>query len=100
MVALGARERHLRELVGVSQEQLAKQVGVSQGAISRLEMGRGMNTPLLLALRVYGGLAGALRGIDPLLLNDDARTLIAQLDALGLPAEENGSPPGTAFSLL
>ena len=100
MVALGARVRHLRELVGLSQEQLAKQVGVSQGAISRLEMGRGMNTPLLLALRVYAGLASTLRGIDPLLLTTDARALIGQLEALQLPGEEAGSTPPAAYSLL
>jgi transcriptional regulator with XRE-family HTH domain len=100
MIALGARVRHLRELVGLSQEQLAKQVGVSQGAISRLEMGRGMNTPLLLALRVYAGLASALREIDTVLLTDDARALIAQLEALQLPGEEAGSTPPAAYSLL
>jgi transcriptional regulator with XRE-family HTH domain len=100
MVALGVRVRHLRELVGLSQEQLAKQVGVSQGAISRLEMGRGMNTPLLLALRVYAGLTSALREIDPLLLTEDARTLIAQLEALQLPGAEAGATPPAASSLL
>jgi len=100
MVALGARVRHLRELVGLSQEQLAKQVGVSQDAISRLEVGRGLNTPLQLALKVYGGLATALRGIDPFLLTEDARALIAQLEALRLPGVDDASTQGAAFSLL
>ena len=100
MIALGARVRHLRELVGLSQEQLAKQVGVSQGAISRLEMGRGMNTPLLLALRVYAGLTTALREVDPLLLTADARALIAQFEALQLPGEEDTSTQPAAYSLL
>lgn len=100
MIALGVRVRHLRELVGLSQEQLARQVGVSQGAISRLEMGRGMNTPLLLALRVYAGLTSAMRGIDPLLLTEDARALIAQLEALQLPAGEAAATQPAASSLL
>jgi transcriptional regulator with XRE-family HTH domain len=100
MIALGARVRHLRELVGLSQEQLAKQVGVSQGAISRLEMGRGMNTPLLLALRVYAGLTNALREVDPVLLTEDARTLIAQFEALQLPGDDATAIPPAAYSLL
>jgi transcriptional regulator with XRE-family HTH domain len=100
MVALGARVRHLRELVGLSQEQLARQAGVSQGAISRLEMGRGLNTPLLGALKVYGGLATALREVEPALLTDDARALVAQLQAPHMPAEETDAPASVSFLVV
>lgn len=38
---LGRRQRQLREFLGFSQEQVARLAGVSQGAVSRFETGRG-----------------------------------------------------------
>jgi len=91
MRQLGVRVRQMRELVGLSQDQLASSVGVSQGAVSRLEHGRGLNTPLLVALKVYGGLVAALEGVAPAALSDDARALVVQLQALGLPEDGRGA---------
>ena len=47
MRSLGLQVRRVREFVGLSQEQVARTAGVSQGAVSRLEAGRGLGTPLL-----------------------------------------------------
>src|SRR5262245_10588152 len=67
---LGRQVRRLREFIGLSQEQLAALAGVSQAAVSRLEAGRGLATPLLLLMKLYVPLAHALRGLDSSLLND------------------------------
>lgn len=98
MRQLGARVRQLRELVGLSQDELARSVGVSQGAVSRLEHGRGPNTPLLVALKVYGGLVAALESVEPAALSDDARALVVQLQALSLP--EDGASGDAPLSLM
>ena len=77
MAALGGRVRRVREFVGLSQEQLARAAGVSQGAIIRLELAKGLATPLLVAVKVWTALAAALRTIDPAHLSDEARTMVA-----------------------
>ena len=73
MRGLGQRKREAREFLGLSQEQLARMAGVSQGAISRLEAGRGLATPLLVVLKIAIALRQALSGIDPELLSDEMR---------------------------
>ena len=49
---LGREVRRQREFLGLSQERLARAAGVSQGAVSRLEAGRGLATPLLVAVKI------------------------------------------------
>ena len=75
MVGLGQNRRRLRELLGLSQEQLAKIAGVSQGAISRLEAGRGLATPLLVVVKINVALRHALRGLDSTIFSDEFRRL-------------------------
>jgi transcriptional regulator with XRE-family HTH domain len=75
MVGLGQNRRRLRELLGLSQEQLAKIAGVSQGAISRLEAGRGLATPLLVVMKINVALKHALRGLDENIFSDEFRRL-------------------------
>jgi transcriptional regulator with XRE-family HTH domain len=72
----GAEVRRLREFVGLSQERLAHAAGVSQGAVSRLERGRALATPLLSVLKIQAALSAALRTIDPAILSDDLRAMI------------------------
>ena len=77
MRAFGSQERRVREFLGLSQDQLARLAGVSQGAVSRLEAGRGLATPMLVVLKITLALRHALRDVDPALLNDDLRRVLA-----------------------
>jgi len=73
MRAFGRQARRIREFLGLSQEELARRAGVSQGAVSRLEAGRGLATPLLVVLKINIAVIHALRGYDPDLLTDELR---------------------------
>jgi transcriptional regulator with XRE-family HTH domain len=73
MRAFGRQERRVREFLGLSQDQLARLAGVSQGAVSRLEGGRGLATPMLVILKINLAISRALREVDPALLNDELR---------------------------
>jgi transcriptional regulator with XRE-family HTH domain len=74
---LGRHVRRVREFLGLSQEQVARMAGVSQGAVSRLEAGRGLATPLLVVMKITAAMRRAVATIDPALLSDDARRLFA-----------------------
>jgi transcriptional regulator with XRE-family HTH domain len=82
---VGAQVRRVRDFLGLSQEQVARLAGVSQGAVSRFEAGRGLATPLLVVVRIHLVLMQRLQEIDPALLNEDLRRLIASSDALISP---------------
>lgn len=92
MKEIGERARRMREFLGLSQEQLAKRAGVSQGAVSRFEIGRGLNTPLLVSIKINASLASALGTVDATLLTDDARRFVESMDRLSLPIDP-GEPP-------
>lgn len=76
MRGMGRNTRTMREFLGLTQEQLGKLAGVSQGAISRLESGRGMATPLLVVLKVHHAFRRALAAVPPDLLSEDARRIL------------------------
>ncbi|MCW5891655.1 MAG: helix-turn-helix transcriptional regulator [bacterium] len=76
MRGLGRQVQRLREFLGLSQEQLARLAGVSQGAISRLENGRGLATPLLVVLKVNEALRAGLSRLDPAHLSPEARRVV------------------------
>ena len=61
---LGCEMRRLREFLGLSQERLAQAAGASQGAVSRLEAGRGLGTSLLTAVRMQWGAPGSRGSIE------------------------------------
>ena len=92
MRALGGQLRRVREFLGLSQEQVARLAGVSQGAISRLEAGRGLATPLLVVIKVHAALAGALRAFDPALVDDEIRETLRLDDPFA--AGPGGGPDG------
>ena len=73
MRELGRQLRRVREFLGLSQDQVARVAGVSQGAVSRLEAGRGLATPMLIVLKVHLVLARALSAFDPAMLDDQIR---------------------------
>jgi transcriptional regulator with XRE-family HTH domain len=90
MVGLGQNRRRLRELLGLSQEQLAKIAGVSQGAISRLEAGRGLATPLLVVMKINVALKHALRGLDQTIFSDEFRRLNDIDERIEMSSEGSG----------
>jgi transcriptional regulator with XRE-family HTH domain len=90
MRALGRQGRRAREFLGLSQEQLARLAGVSQGAVSRLEAGRGLATPMLVVLKINLALRQVIRTLDPSLLNDDLRRVLAIEERLSPPAGDVG----------
>jgi transcriptional regulator with XRE-family HTH domain len=92
--AFGLQHREIREFIGFSQEQVARLAGVSQGAVSRLEAGRGLGTPLLVILKISLVMQRALQGVDPALLSHDLRHF--------LELERRLSPPidGLGFHAL
>jgi transcriptional regulator with XRE-family HTH domain len=88
--ALGAQNRALREFLGLSQNELARLAGVNQASISRLEAGRGLSTPIVVAVKVHRALVERLRRVDPALLRDDVRRM------LGRTRRREGAVPATA----
>jgi transcriptional regulator with XRE-family HTH domain len=85
MRGLGRQGRRAREFLGLSQEELARLAGVSQGAVSRLEAGRGLATPMLVILKINLVLTRALRSVDPQLLDEDLRRVLEIEDRLSPP---------------
>jgi transcriptional regulator with XRE-family HTH domain len=88
MQGLGRQARRVREFIGLSQEQLARLAGVSQGAVSRLEAGRGLATPLLVVVKLNAAMKNALSTYDPDVLSREARALL-EFD-LRLPEQPGG----------
>src|SRR5262249_56156814 len=100
MVELGQQLRKRRDLAGLSQQELARLAGVSQGAVSRLETARGLATPLLIVVKINLALTAELRKLDETILTTDpARTLGVDhllrtpANALGPDAAERISEP-------
>lgn len=80
MRGLGRQARRIREFLGLSQEQIARAAGVSQGAVSRLEGGRGLATPLLVVVKLNVAVRRALAAYDPELLSPEARAILDRTD--------------------
>jgi transcriptional regulator with XRE-family HTH domain len=87
----GAHVRRVREFLGLSQEQVARAAGVSQGAVSRFEGGRGLSTPFVGIMKINLALASALKQLETGMLTDEVRRFMKQLDILQLP-DDPGTP--------
>jgi transcriptional regulator with XRE-family HTH domain len=88
---LGKQARRVREFLGLSQEQVARVAGVSQGAVSRFEGGRGLATPLLVVMKVNAALRKAVSAMDSDMLSDDARNLLLLNERM--PGWNESAPP-------
>ncbi len=88
---LGKQARRVREFLGLSQEQVARVAGVSQGAVSRFEGGRGLATPLLVVMKVNAALRSGVSAMDRDVLSEDARALLL-LDER-VPGWNEAAPP-------
>jgi len=94
----GQRIRKAREFLGLSQDQLARLADVSQGAVSRVEAGRGMATPLLTFVKLNRVMAHALRKLPAELLTDQARTMLETAEHMVPPMQEDEQPPTPILS--
>src|SRR2546425_1284680 len=90
MRGLGRQLRRVREFLGLSQDQVARLAGVSQGAVSRLEAGRGLATPMVVVLKVHRVLTRALHAFDPAIPDDEVRATLG-LESLIAPPTAGGS---------
>ncbi len=88
--AFGRQHREVREFLGFSQEQIARMAGVSQGAVSRLEAGVGLATPMLVILKINLVLQRALREVDPSLLKEELRQFLELERRLSPPVADTG----------
>jgi transcriptional regulator with XRE-family HTH domain len=88
---LGVQQRRIRQFLGLSQDELARRAAVSQAAVSRLETGRGLATPLLIVLRIGQALVRELRQLDPAILNSRLRGAVETPDLV--PGVVFGQPP-------
>ena len=79
--------RDLRELLGLSQEQVARIAKVSQGAVSRFERGDALSTPWIVAVKIRVALAARVQQLEPDVLTDGARRFLAQTALYGLPGD-------------
>ena len=88
-------------LVGVSQEELAVRAGASQGAVSRLEAGRAVNTPLITVMKINAAMRDALTALGPDLLSEETRRIM-DVGARETPAREEDfeAVPLTVHPLL
>lgn len=85
MRGMGRYTRRLRALVGLSQEQLARRAGVSQGAVSRLEAGRAVNAPLVVVMKINAAMREALQKLPPRVLSAESQQIM-QVPARGIPS--------------
>jgi DNA-binding XRE family transcriptional regulator len=85
MTELGQQIRRLRELVGLSQLDLAQLASVSQGAVSRLETARGLATPLLIVVKINLALATELRKLEATVSNSELCGTLGVQDLLRWP---------------
>jgi transcriptional regulator with XRE-family HTH domain len=89
---LGKWTRKVREFLNFSQDKLAKLAGVSQGAVSRVEAGRGKATPLLTFTKINQVFAKALSELDPSMLSDEARAMLDRARYMAQPVPEQRQP--------
>ena len=99
MLHIGRQVRCTREYLGLSQQEVGQRAGVSQGAVSRFESGRGLATPFVVVVKINVVLAQALRALDPETLSSAARGYVQFMDSLGVPTDGTTATDADAVSL-
>ena len=94
---LGRWTRSVRELLGFSQDKLAKLAGVSQGAISRVEAGKGIATPMVTFWKINQVFVKFLSQLNP--LTDEASTMLERAHSLSRPIPQQ-TDDKTPFDLV
>lgn len=87
--AFGETIRELRELLGLSQQELANQALISQGAVSRVESGDHPGLPLVTVMKLLAAFSANIPSIADA-LRPEVKTLLsfaAALRPLGLKSE-------------
>jgi len=92
---LGRQMRALREFLGVSQAELAALAGVSQGAVSRFEIGRGWFTPAVVLLKLAAALARHCRAKGHTVLSEPLVRVLDDLEEFVPVAGGRGLTPIT-----
>ena len=82
--------RRIREALGASQEQVARLAGVSQGAVSRLEGGRALLTPLIVVLKITLALKRAVEEKDAASMSPERNILRATHERIQPNLDEKG----------
>lgn len=85
MTTIGTRIRNARRDANISQEELARRVGVSQGAIGHLESGRTRNTHLLVRIASTLGVSAEWleTGTEPV-----NKTVASENELLQVPTDD------------
>jgi transcriptional regulator with XRE-family HTH domain len=91
MRGMGRYTRRLRELAGLSQEELARRARVSQGAVSRLESGRAVQTPLIVVMKINTAMRQALAALPRETWTEETVNIMNDVAARRIPMR------GTAF---
>lgn len=94
MATFGTHVSMLRQFLGVSEPDLARQAGVTEGIVRRFEAGKLLDLSFIDVLRVNRALAQRLRGIDPALLAPEVQGFLQHLDFLQMPDDDGPPAPG------
>lgn len=94
MATFGSHVAMLRQFLGVSQADLAREAGITEGHVRRFEAGKLLDLSFIDVLRLNRALAKRLRGIDPDLLAPEAKGFMQHLDFLEMPDEDGPPAPG------
>jgi transcriptional regulator with XRE-family HTH domain len=94
MATFGSHVATLRRFLGLTEADLARESGVTEGQVRRFEAGKLLDLSFVDVLRLNRALAKRLRRIDPDLLAPEAKGFLQHLDFLAMPDEDGPPAPG------
>lgn len=94
MATFGSHVSLLRQFLGMSEADLAREGGVTESIVRRFEAGKLLDLSFIDVIRLNRALAQRLRGIDPALLAPEVQGFIQHLDFLQMPDEDGPPAPG------